>query len=58
MKNYLPESRTSIMASLLVLDERSKDERTSRLMRGRDAIVMEDMPQSCFGESLKNTLSQ
>jgi hypothetical protein len=32
-----------MMARLLVLDERSKDERTSRVMRGRDAIVMEDI---------------
>lgn len=45
----LPESRTSIMASLLVLVERSRDERTSRLMRGRDAIVMDDMVEFSSG---------
>ena len=40
-----------MMASLLVLVERSREERASRLMRGRDAIVMDDM----FGVLLENS---
>lgn len=40
----VPESRTSIMASLLgVLVDKRSDERTSRLMRGSVAIVIEDI---------------
>lgn len=40
----VPESLTSIMASLLgVLVDRRSDERTSRLMRGRVPIVIEDI---------------
>ena len=40
----VPESRTSMIANLLgVLVERRSDERTSRLMRGRVPIVIEDI---------------
>lgn len=41
----LPASRTSITASLLggVVLERRRDERTSRLMRGRFAMDIEDI---------------
>ena len=41
---YAPESRTSMIASLLGVEvERRRAERASRLMRGRVAMVMEDI---------------
>lgn len=45
-RGRLPESRTSIIASLFadaVVVDRMRDERTSRVMRGRVAMVMADM---------------
>ena len=43
-QGHLPESRTSMIASLLGVDaERMRAESASRLMRGRLAIVIEDI---------------